>query len=136
MTRGLEIDTFAALARTRGDIHYPSWEKLDHYPSSLFPYKLKLQRFGNNVGISLFHFESVSLRLAVKYLQTRNSHTKQNILKVHRLNYILMSNESSLVLFLAHGESQNLHVKMDKIHDQPGLNCTARVVQGQAHHHH
>ena len=36
----------------------------------------------------------------------------------------LMSNESSLVLFLAHGESQNLHVKMDKIHDQPGLNCT------------
>jgi len=56
LTRGLEIDTFAALARTRGDIHYPSCEKLDHCPLSLFTYKQKFQRCGNIVGISHLHF--------------------------------------------------------------------------------
>ena len=43
---------FAALARTTGDINYPSGEKLDHNLLLLFPYKLQLQIQWNNVGFS------------------------------------------------------------------------------------
>ena len=42
--RGLEIDTFEAVARTKADIKKPSDEKLDHYPWSPFHYILKLHR--------------------------------------------------------------------------------------------
>ena len=41
-------------------------------------------------------------------------HKKQYVLKVDRLNYTIMSNKSSLVLFLTSDEDQNLHVKMVK----------------------
>ena len=54
--QGVEIDVFAAQARTRGDINYPSDEKLEGHLSVLFPYKSELQGYCNNVGISLFMF--------------------------------------------------------------------------------
>ena len=126
MPRGLENDVFAALARTKGDINYPIDEKLDGHLLIHFPYKSWLQRYCNNVGNSLFHFLSVSLRLAGKYSLRTNSHKKQNVLKVYRLNYIYESNKSSPVSSLADEESQNLHVKMDKNHKVPGLNCTEK----------
>ena len=51
--------------------------------------------------------------MAGKYSQIINTHKKQYVLKVNRLNYT-MSNKSSLVLFLTSDEDQNLHVKMVK----------------------
>ena len=84
MPRGVVIDIFAALARTKGDIHYPSDESLDGYLSVLFPYRSELQGYWNNVGNSLFHF----LGMPLMWL----NHKKQYVLKVDRLNYIMISN--------------------------------------------
>ena len=52
--------------------------------------------------------------MAGKYSLTINNHKKQYVLKVDRLNYIMISNKSSPVLFLTSDEDQNLHVKMVK----------------------
>ena len=60
MPRGVVIDIFAALARTKGDIHYPSDESLDDHLSVLFPYRSELQGYWNNVGNSLFRYASLS----------------------------------------------------------------------------
>ena len=103
MPRGVVIDIFVALARTKGDIHYPSDESLDGHLSVLFPYRSELQGYWNNVG-----------NLAGKYSLTINYHKKQYVLKVDRLNNIMISNKSSPVLFLTSDEDQNLHVKMVK----------------------
>ena len=109
MPRG--VDIFAALARTKGDIHYPSDESLDGHLSVLFPYRSELQGYWNNV---VFHFLGMPLYVAGKYSLTINNHKKQYVLKVDRLNYIMISNKSSPVLFLTSDEDQNLHVKMIK----------------------
>ena len=114
MPRGVVIDIFAALARTKGDIHYPSDESLDGHLSVLFPYRSELQGYWNNVGNSLFPFLGMPLYVAGKYSLTINNHKKQYVLKVDRLNYIMISNKSSPVLFLTSDEDQNLHVKMVK----------------------
>ena len=37
--RGVEIDVFAALARTKGDIKIASWQNLEGHLLVLFPYK-------------------------------------------------------------------------------------------------
>ena len=62
MPRGVVIDIFAALARTKGDIHYPSDESLDGHLSVL--------------GNSLFHFLGMPLYVAGKYSLTINNHKK------------------------------------------------------------
>ena len=67
----------------------------------------------------------MSLRLAAKYSLTTNTHKKQNVLKVY---YTYESNKGSPVSLLACEESQNLHVKIDKKHEEPGLNCTGHVL--------
>ena len=82
MPRGVVIDIFAALARTKGDIHYPSDESLDGHLSVLFPYRSELQGYWNNVGNSLFHFLGMPLYVAGKYSLTINNHKKQYVLKV------------------------------------------------------
>ena len=74
----------------------------------------ELQGYWNNVGNSLFHFLGMLLYVAGKYSLTINNYKKQNVLKVERLNYIMISNKSSPVLFLTSDEDQNLHVKMVK----------------------
>ena len=79
---------FAALARTRGDINKASGENLEGHLLILFPYQSEPQRQCNNVGISLFHFKSMSPRLAAKFSQTINSHKKLDILEVERVNYV------------------------------------------------
>ena len=68
------IDVFAALARTKGDIHYPSDESLDGHISVPSPYRSELQGYWNNVGNSLFHFLGVSL--SGWQIFTDNKHTK------------------------------------------------------------
>ena len=105
------MHVFAALARTKGDINYPSWEKLDHLLSVPFPHKSWLQGYWKNSAIVHFHFQSRSLKLAAKYSITIDTQKKQ--IK-HRLNYMLMSNKSSPGYFLANDECSNPHVKMDK----------------------
>ena len=54
--------------------------------------------------------------MAAKYSLTTNSQKNKNEMKVHSLNYMLMSNKSSPWHFLAEDESPNLHVKTDKKH--------------------
>ena len=61
MPGGVESGVSAALARTIDDINYPSWQNLEGHLLVLLAYKSWLQRYGNNVGISLFHFLGVSL---------------------------------------------------------------------------
>ena len=75
----------------------------------------------------------MSLRLAAKYSLTTNTHKKQNVLKVDRLNYTYESNEGSPVSFLAHDESQNLHVKMDKNHRFLALIALSKEVNRPLH---
>ena len=53
--RGVEIDVFAALARTKGDIKIASWQNLEGLLLVLFPY------LWEKVGKSIFHFLGVSL---------------------------------------------------------------------------
>ena len=114
MPRGVEIDVFAAPARTREDINYASGENLEGHLLVLLTYKSQPQGYCNNVGISLFHVLGGSLEMAAKYSLTTNTHKKYNILKVERLNYILMLNETSPVSSLTGYEYQNLLVKMVK----------------------
>ena len=73
MPRGVVIDIFAALARTKGDIHYPSDESLDGHLSVLFPYRSELQGYWNNVGNSLFHF------LCGWQIFTDNKHSQKTV---------------------------------------------------------
>ena len=61
MPGGVEIDVSAALARTIEDINKASNENLEGHLLVLLACKSWLQRGGNNVGISLFHFLGVSL---------------------------------------------------------------------------
>ena len=56
MPRGVVIDIFAALARTKGDIHYPSDESLDGHLSVLFPYRSELQGSGIMLEIHFYTF--------------------------------------------------------------------------------
>ena len=66
MPGGVEIDVFAALARTIGDINNPSWESLEGLLLVLFPHKLELQGGGKNVGICNLYFLGGSFRMAAK----------------------------------------------------------------------
>ena len=59
--RMVEIDVFAALARSRGDIKIASWENLEGHLIVLFPYKPEAQGYWKKVGKSLFYFLGVSL---------------------------------------------------------------------------
>ena len=52
---------------------------------------------------------------------TINTNKKDNVLKVDRLNYILMLNPSSSVPFLTSYEFQNLHVKSGQKHENMSL---------------
>ena len=56
MPRGVVIDIFAALARTKGDIHYLSDESLDGHLSVLFPYILSSRDTGIMLEIHFFTF--------------------------------------------------------------------------------
>ena len=82
---------------------------------SSFPLQILAPEVLEYCRVFNLHFSSVSTRLAAKHSVTQNSLKKWNVLKEHRLNYILMPSKSSPVLFLEGDEPQNLHVKMVKI---------------------
>ena len=46
----VEMDIFAALARTKGDIKIASDQNLDGYLSVLFPFRSELQGYWKTVG--------------------------------------------------------------------------------------
>ena len=60
MPRGVVIDIFAALARTKGDIHYPSDKSLDGHSS-------------RDTGNSLFHFLGMPLYVAGNNKQSQKT---------------------------------------------------------------
>ena len=63
----------------------------------------------------------MSIVIAVKYLYCIETSKTKSDRKDNRCEYLSMSTDTSLVLFPTYGESQNMHVILQKIHDNMAL---------------